>query len=73
MLNFCTLSKNQLKVAKDILKELDHQLFLPAYVADIVLNRDLLTQQMLCRWLGFYDNVSQAVRQTIRPHSSLLN
>lgn len=57
MLDFRTLSKNQLKVAKNILNELDHHPFLSAYIADVVTNRNLLDQQMLCRWLRFHDDI----------------
>ena len=63
MLDFRALSHNQLEMAQQIFEDFRDKEFLPAYLADIDPNRDLLDRRVICDLLGFDENVFAAVRR----------
>ena len=63
ILDFRALSHNQLEMAQQIFEDFRDKEFLPAYLADIDPNRDLLDRRVICDLLGFDENVFAAVRR----------
>ena len=62
VLDFRTLSDEQLAIAKLIFDEFRDKELKPAYLADVDLNRALLDRRVICDLLGFGDDVYEAVR-----------
>ena len=62
VLDFRTLSDDQLATAKAIFDEFRNLDLLPAYIADADENRALLDRRVICDLLGFGEDVYQAVR-----------
>ena len=63
VLDFRELSEEQIKKAKAIFDRFKDKHFAPAYVADQDKTRELLDYKVLCDWLGFGEDIFQAVRQ----------
>ena len=63
VLDFRTLSEEQLAQAEEIFAEFRDKELLPAYLADADPNRALLDRQVVCDLLGFDESVYQAVRR----------
>ena len=62
VLDFHTLSDDQLATAKAIFDEFRDLELKPAYLADADQNRALLDRRVVCDLLGFGDDIYQAVR-----------
>ena len=63
VLDFRTLSEEQLAQAEEIFNEFRDKEFQPAYLADADPNRALLDQRVVCDLLGFDESVYQGVRR----------
>ena len=63
ILDFRTLSDEQLAKAEAIFKEFRDEELLPAYLADADPNRALLDRRVICELLGFDESVYQGVRR----------
>ena len=63
VLDFRVLSDDHLEIAQQIFEEFRDKEFLPAYLADIDPNRDLLDRRVICELLGFDQDVFSAVRR----------
>ena len=57
MLDFRTLSDEQLIKAEDIFDEFRHKELMPAFLADADPNRALLDRRVVCDLLGFDEDV----------------
>ena len=63
MLDFRTLSDEQLGTARDIFEEFRDKELMPAYLADVDPNRALLDRRVVCDLLGFDESVYEGVRR----------
>ena len=63
ILDFRTLTDDQLATAKDIFDDFRDRDLLPAYLADADPNRAHLDKRVICDLLGFDLNIYQAVRR----------
>ena len=63
ILDFRTLTDDQLSTAKDIFNEFRDKELMPAYLADADPNRALLDRRVICDLLGFDQDTYQAVRR----------
>ena len=63
VLDFRTLSDEQLATAEDIFEEFRDKEFKPAFLADADPNRALLDRRVLCDLLGFDEDTYRAVRR----------
>ena len=63
VLDFRTLSNEQLAKAEKIFKEFRDKDLMPAYLADADPNRALLDRRVVCDLLGFDESVYQGVRR----------
>ena len=63
ILDFRTLSDDQLSTAESIFDEFRDKELMPAFLADADPNRALLDRRVICDLLGFDDSVYQAVRR----------
>ena len=63
VLDFRTLTDDQLRTAEDIFNELRDEELKPAYLADADPNRALLDRRVVCDLLGFGEEVYAAVRR----------
>ena len=63
VLDFRTLTDNQLSTAESIFDEFRDKDLMPAFLADADPNRALLDRRVICDLLGFDDNVYEAVRR----------
>ena len=63
VLNFNTLTDDQLRRAETIFDEFRDLQLQPAYLADADPNRDLLDRRVICDLLGFDDATYVAVRR----------
>ena len=66
VLDFRTLSNEQLTKAEKIFKEFRDKDLMPAYLADADPNRALLDRRVVCDLLGFDESVYQGVRRLVR-------
>ena len=62
ILDFRTLTDDQLAIAKDIFDDFRNRDLKPAYLADADPNRALLDRRVICDLLGFDHNIYEAVR-----------
>ena len=62
VLDFRTLSEEQLAQAEEIFNEFRDKELMPAYLADIDPNRALLDRRVMCDLLGFDQSVHEVVR-----------
>ena len=63
VLDFRTLTGDQLSTAEQIFDEFRDKELMPAYLADADPNRALLDHRVICDLLGFDENTYQAVRR----------
>ena len=63
VLDFRTLTDEQLAKAEKIFKEFQNKELMPAYLADADPNRALLDRRIVCDLLGFDESVYQGVRR----------
>ena len=63
VLDFRTLTDDQLSTAESIFDEFRDKDLMPAYLADADPNRALLDRRVICDLLGFDENVYEAVRR----------
>ena len=63
VLDFRTLTDEQLAKAEKIFKEFRNKDLMPAYLADADPNRALLDRRVICDLLGFDESVYQGVRR----------
>ena len=63
LLDFRTLTDEQLSTAESIFDEFRDKDLKPAYLADVDPNRALLDRRVICDLLGFDENVYEAVRR----------
>ena len=63
VLDFRTLTDEQLSTAKDIFDDFRDRELMPAYLADADPNRALLDRRVVCDLLGFDEDIYQAVRR----------
>ncbi len=63
VLDFRTLSDDQLSTAESIFNEFRDKDLMPAFLADADPNRALLDHRVICDLLGFDETVYQAVRR----------
>ena len=63
VLDFRTLTDEQLSTAESIFDEFRDKDLKPAYLADVDPNRALLDRRVICDLLGFDENVYEAVRR----------
>ena len=63
VLDFRTLSDEQLATAREVFEEFRDRELMPAYLADADPNRALLDRRVVCDLLGFDESVYEAVRR----------
>ena len=63
VLDFRTLTDDQLSIAESIFDEFRDKDLMPAFLADADPNRALLDRRVICDLLGFDENVYEAVRR----------
>ena len=63
VLDFRTLTDDQLAKAEEIFEEFRYKELMPAYLADADPNRALLDRRVICDLLGFDESVYQGVRR----------